>query len=131
MLAAGLVWAGGFTKLGNAIHGHGSFDGMFTDVRSFAIVVVLQVTMAAAIGLLAAQTPVAITALLVAPTAWAAVSSGLLKGASPWFDIFSAYDRLASTRPFGHIAQTLTAVGVWVVLPSVLGLVRSLRREVK
>jgi hypothetical protein len=131
VLAAGLVVAGGFTALGGAIHGHGSFDGLFTDIRSFAIIVVLQVTMASAIGLLAAQTPVAITAFLVAPTAWAAVSSGLLKDASPWFDIFSAYDRLASTHPFGHLAQTATAIGVWVVVPSVLGLVHSLRREVK
>ncbi len=131
VLAAGLALAGGFTVLGDAIHGNGSFDGLLTDVRSFAIVVVLQVTMAAAIGLLAMQTPIAITAFLVAPTAWAAVSSGLLKGTSPWFDIFSAYDRLASTHPFGHAAQTATAIGVWVAVPSVLGLVHSLRREVK
>jgi hypothetical protein len=81
--------------------------------------------------LVAAHTPVAITAFLVAPTAWAALSAGLLNDASPWFDVFRAYDRLASTQPFGHVAQTVTAAGVWVVLPSAVGLVRSLRREVK
>jgi len=104
---------------------------MPSDVRSFVIVVVLQVTMAAAFGLLAGQTPVAITTFLVAPTAWAALSSNVFKSASPWFDVFSSYDRLSSTQPLAHIGQTLTAVGLWVVLPIVLGTVRSLRREVK
>jgi hypothetical protein len=131
LLAVSLVLAGGFTMLGGTVHGDASFGGLATDIRSFAIVVVLQVTMAMAIGLLAGQTPLAISAFLIAPTAWAALSSAVLKGASPWFDVFSAYDRLASSQPVEHFAQTLSAVTLWVLLPSALGLVRSLRREVK
>ena len=131
LLAASVLLAGGFTLLGGAIHGNGTFAGLPTEVRSYASIVILQVTMAMAFGLLAAQTPLAITAFLIAPTAWAAFSSNVLKGASPWFDVFSAYDRLASTQPLDHFGQTLSAVTLWVLLPSALGLVRSVRREVK
>jgi hypothetical protein len=131
VLAFALLLASAFALVGGAVHGNGSFGAMPSDVRSFVIIVVLQVTMAAAFGLLAGQTPVAITTFLVAPTAWAALSSNVLKTTSPWFDVFSAYDRLSSTQPAAHIGQTLTAVGLWVVLPCVLGVVRSLRREVK
>jgi hypothetical protein len=131
VLAGALALAAAVTLVGGAIHGNGSFDGVFGDVRSFAIIVVLQVTMAAAFGLLAGHTPIALGAFLVAPTAWAAVSTGLLQNAAPWFDVFSAYDRLASSQPLEHLAQTATAIGLWVVLPSALGLVRSLRREAK
>jgi hypothetical protein len=131
VLAGALVLAAAFTAVGGAIHGRGSFEGTLGDVRSFAVIVVLQVTMATAFGLLAGHTPVALTAFLVAPTAWAAASSGLLQNVSPWFDVFSAYDRLASAQPLGHLAQTTTAIALWVVLPSALGIVRSVRREVK
>ena len=131
LLAVSVLLAGGFTLLGGAIHGNGTFAGLPTEVRTYAIIAVLQVTMAMAFGLLAAQTPLAITAFLIAPTAWGAFSSNVLKGASPWFDVFSAYDRLASSQPLEHFGQTLSAVSLWVLLPSALGLVRSLRREVK
>jgi hypothetical protein len=131
LLAVSVGLAAGLTMLGGAIHGDASFAGLTTELRSYAIVVVLQVTMAMAIALLAGQTPLAITAFLIAPTVWGALSSQVLKGASPWFDVFSAYDRLASTQPLEHFAQTVSAVMLWVVLPSALGLARSLRREVK
>ncbi|MEO8693192.1 MAG: ABC transporter permease [Acidimicrobiales bacterium] len=131
VLAIALLLAGAFAIVGGAIHGNGSFGTMPSDVRSFVIIVALQVTMAAAFGLVAGQTPVAITTFLVAPTAWAALSSGVLKSASPWFDVFSAYDRLSSTQPLAHVGQTLTAVALWVVVPTALGIARSLRREVK
>ncbi|CAA9258934.1 MAG: hypothetical protein AVDCRST_MAG50-2893 [uncultured Acidimicrobiales bacterium] len=67
----------------------------------------------------------------MARVAWAAASAALFRTTAPWFDVFAAYARLASDRPFDDIEQSLTAIGVWVVLPCVLGLVRSPRREVK
>jgi ABC-type transport system involved in multi-copper enzyme maturation permease subunit len=131
VLAAGVLLAVGATAIGGLVHGHAGYGGMFTDIRSYAIVVLLQVTMAAAFGALAAQSTVALVAYFAAPTAWAAVSTQLLKGASPWFNIFAAYDHLSSSQPFEHIAQSLTSIAVWVAVPSVLGVARSLRREVK
>jgi hypothetical protein len=131
VLFAGVLLSIGATAIGGLVHGHSSYGGMLTDIRSYVIVVVLQVTMAAAFGALAAQTAVGLVAYLVAPTAWAAASDQLLKGASPWFDIFSAYDQLSSGQPFHHFAQSLTSIAIWVAVPSVLGITRSLRKEVK
>ena len=90
------------TAIGGLIHGDASFAGLFGDVRSAAIIVVLQVTMAAAFGALAAQTAVALVAYLVAPLAWAILANGLLERVAPWFDVFAAYDQLGlgpSVRP--------------------------------
>lgn len=131
LFVAGVVMSLGATALGGLIHGGADYGSIATDVRGFAIIVVLQVTMAAAFGALAAQSAVALVAYFVAPTAFAALSSNLLHGASPWFDVFSAYDQLASEQPFHHLPQSLTAICLWVVLPSAIGIVRSLRREVK
>ena len=130
VLAVGLLMAIGATAIGGLVHGDASYAGLLTDIRGAAVIVALQVTMAAAFGALAAQTAVALVAFLVAPMAWAAVSVEL-KGVSSWFDVFGAYDQLSSNQPFDHLAQSLTSIGVWVVLPSVLGVARSLRREVK
>ena len=131
ILAVGLVMAAAATAIGGLVHGDASFAGLLGDVRAAGIIVVLQVTMAAAFGALAAQTAVALVAYLVAPLAWAILANGLLERVAPWFDVFSAYDQLASGHPFDHLPQVLTAITIWVVVPSTLGVLRSLRREVK
>jgi len=131
ILAVGLVMAATATAIGGLIHGDASFAGLLVDVRAAGIIVVLQVTMAAAFGALAAQTAVALVAYLVAPLAWAILANGLLERVAPWFDVFSAYDQLASNHPFDHLPQVLTAITIWVVVPSSLGVLRSLQREVK
>jgi hypothetical protein len=100
------------------------------ELRAMTTLVVLQVLMGVAFGALAAQTTVALGAYLIAPTAFAAFST-VLGSTAPWFDVFTAYDQLASDRPFAHLGQTTTAVALWVALPCALGLLRSLRREVK
>src|SRR5262245_57228050 len=130
-LAVGLALAPGGTALGGALHGPADFSDVPGHVRGAVVMVVLQVTMAAAFGALAANTPAAITAFLVAPTVWATVSTQLLGAAAPWIDVFSAYDRLASAHPFHDVAQTLTAMTIWVFVPAAVGLARSLHREVK
>jgi hypothetical protein len=131
VLAVALLLAFGTTALGGAIHGGADFTGAAGQVRGFAVLVALQVLMACAIGALARQTLVAVVAFMAAPMAFAAVSDELLGGASPWFDVFDAHDRLSSTHPFAHGAQTLTAIALWVGLPCVLGVIRSIRSEVK
>ena len=131
VLAVGLLMAAGATGIAGLVHDGASFAGSFDAVRSAVIIVVLQVTMAAAFGALAAQSVAALVAYLAAPTAWAIASDALFGERAPWLDIFSAYDQLSSNHPFDHLAQTLTAVTVWVIVPSVVGITRSLRREVK
>lgn len=131
LVAVGMVMTLGATALGGAIHGHAVNAGLLGDVRGFTIIVLLQMLMACAFGALAGNTAVALVAFFIAPTVWAAVSTQLLKGASPWFDVFSAYDQLASSNPFQHLAESLTSIRVWIVVPSVIGLNQARHREVK
>jgi hypothetical protein len=129
--AAGLAMAAAATAIGGGLHGPASFDGWAGDVRYSLIFVLLQVTMGAAFGAVAANTPVALSAFLLAPTLWAMLADSVLGSAAAWFDIFEAYGRLSSETPTQDLDQTITAVAVWVVLPAAIGLVRSLRREIK
>lgn len=130
-MAIGLSMAALAVTIGGAMHGPADFTGWAGDIRYAIVFVVLQVTMGAAFGALAANTPVALSAFLVAPTVWAMLADSVLQSASGWLDIFEAYGRLSSDQPLDDIAQTLTAVAVWVVLPAAVGLRLSLRREVK
>jgi ABC-type transport system involved in multi-copper enzyme maturation permease subunit len=91
----------------------------------------LNVVMGAGFGALLPVTGVAITAFFLAPPLFNMLASAVLKGAADWFDVFGAFDRLASLQMDGKTAESLTAVTVWVVLPTVLGLWLSARREVK
>jgi hypothetical protein len=131
LLAAGLTLTAIATAVGG-ITGDGSdFAGALGDVRSGIIIVVLQVTMAAAFGALIAQSAGALVAYFVVPMAWDAAGDALLGDVAPWFDIFAAYDRLASDHPASHLAWTVTSAAVAVVLPAAIGVHRSLRREIK
>ena len=130
-VAVGLAMAAGACAIGGIVHGPADFSGWLGDVRYAAIFVVLQVTMAAAFGALAANTPAALSAFLLAPTLWAVLAQGALRPVAGWLDIFEAYGRLSSDRPLDEIGRTLTAIAVWVVVPAAIGLARSLRREIK
>ena len=118
--------------VGGLITGNGGdYNGLGRGVLGYLIISALQVTMAAGFGALSAQTAVAVAAYFVAPTIWAAVSPALLGDNSRWLDVFSAFERLSSDHPGADLAPSLTAVGFWILLPTVVGVVRSLRREVK
>lgn len=122
----------GGIALGGAMSGLGTdFSGLGRGILGFVIMSVLQVTMAAGFGALAAQTAVAVAAYFVAPTLWAAVGPALFGNNAQWFDVFSALDRLSSEHPGADLSRSLTAVALWIVLPTVIGVIRSLRREVK
>jgi ABC-type transport system involved in multi-copper enzyme maturation permease subunit len=131
VLAVGLLLALGTTALAGALHGPADYGQLAMHTRGAVVMVLLQVTMACAFGALAANTPVALSAFLLAPTVWVAVSTSLFGAAAPWLDVFAAYDRLASPHPFDDLARTVTAMVVWVVLPAAIGLWRSLHREVR
>lgn len=132
MLAVVIAMTLGAVALGGLITGQtASFDSFGTDVRGLVVMTALQVIMAAGFGALAAQTAVAVAAFLVAPSAWALLGTLVLGGNAQWLDVFAAYGRLASSTPLADLPQTITAITVWVVLPATIGVVRSLRREVK
>ena len=87
--------------------------------------------MAAGFGLVASVTAVGVLVYYVAPTAWA------LRRPGPAARQLAVAGHLRDVRrpePFhlsGHVAQTLTSVGFWIVLPVTVGLVLANRREVK
>lgn len=125
MMIGGIAVAGSISGLGT------DFSGLGRGITGFLTIAVLQVTMAAGFGALSAQTAVAVAAYFVAPTVWAAVGPSLFGQHADWFDIFSAFGRLSSEHPAADLAHSLTAVAVWILLPTVVGVTRSLRREVK
>ncbi|SDO58433.1 hypothetical protein SAMN04515671_1404 [Nakamurella panacisegetis] len=130
-VAAELLILGG-VAVGGLISGHtADYTGLGRGLTSFLIISMLQVTMAAGFGALSAQTAVAVAAYFVAPTIYSAAGPALLGSNSDWLDVFSAFDRLSSSTPFGHAAQSATSIAFWIVLPTVVGVVRSLKREVK
>jgi hypothetical protein len=120
------------TLLGGAISGDGaSFANVAGELRISIIATLLQVVRGAATGALLPITGLAVGVYFVAPTAWAAIAPNVLGSASSWFDIFETYDRLASTSPGQHLAQTFTSILAWVAIPAAIGLYRSTHREVK
>jgi len=131
MLTVGLGLTALATGIGGTIGAGSTFAGGLGDVRSALIIVVLQVTMAAAFGALIAQSAGALVAYFVVPIAWDAAAESVLGRAAPWFDIFATYDRLSSDDPWSHLNWTMTAAATIVVLPAVIGVGRSLRREIK
>lgn len=119
------------TALGGVIGDGATYANAGGEIRATVIATLLQVVMGAAFGALIPVTAAALGAFFAAPTVWAAFAPEVLKDNSRWLDIFEAYDRLASNHPTHHLAQTLTAIAAWVLLPAAIGLYRSVRREVK
>jgi len=129
--AIGIAMAAVAVVIGGALHGSADFTDWPGDLRYAAILVVLQVTMGAAFGAAAGNSPVALSAFLLAPTLWSLLATSALASVATSLDIFDAYGRLASDRPLANITETLTAITVWVIAPTVFGLLRGLTREIK
>lgn len=132
VLAVTTALTAGATSVAGTISDEGaSFAGAGGTVRTTVIAALLQVVMGAAWGALIPQTAVAMGVFIGLPLAWATVAPELAPDMAAWLDVADAYERLGSSRPGTDLPQTLAAVGAWVVLPAVVGVVRSLRREVK
>jgi ABC-2 type transport system permease protein len=125
-----LAFAG--TALAGATSGRGtSYAGLGGQLAGGYLTVALNVVMGAAFGAVIAQTAVAILVYFIAPTAWSLAGPALFKDNANWLDVFGALGRIAERDLHGMVPETLTAVGVWIVLPTVVGLWASSRREVK
>ena len=118
------------TALGGAIAGSAEFANVGGEIRATVVMTLLQIVMGAAFGALVPITAVALGAFYAAPTVWSAFAPAALGRNARWLDIFDAYGRLASIHPTRHLAETMTAVAVWVLVPAAAGLLRSVRREV-
>ncbi|MGZ0149161.1 ABC transporter permease [Kribbella sp. WER1] len=120
------------TALTGAATDHATtYAGFGGQLAGAYLTVALNVVMGAAFGAVVPQTAVAILMYFIAPTAWSLAGPALFKDNAKWLDVFGALGRIAERDLHGMAAETLTAVGVWIVLPTIVGLWASSRREVK
>ncbi|WP_406048927.1 ABC transporter permease [Kribbella sp. NBC_00889] len=120
------------TALGGAVGGDGSsYAGLGGALAGAYLTSALNVVMAAAFGAVIAQTAVAILVYFIAPTAWSLAGPALFKDNANWLDVFGAFGRIADRDLHGMVPETLTSIAVWIVVPTIVGLWASSRREVK
>ncbi|ADB29748.1 hypothetical protein Kfla_0627 [Kribbella flavida DSM 17836] len=132
VLTATTALAFGATALGGAVGGDGAtYAGLGGSLAGAYLTNALNVVMGAAFGAVIAQTAVAILVFLIAPTAWMLAGPALFKDNADWLDVFGAFGRIAERDLNGMVPETLTALGIWIVLPTIVGLWASSRREVK
>jgi hypothetical protein len=136
VLTVVIVLSLGATALGGAIHDGGAVYGTAEDpfwggLAGIYLANALNVVMGAAFGAVVAQTAVALLVYFIAPTAWSLAGPELFKERADWLDVFGAFGRIAERDFDGKLPESLTAVAVWIVIPTVLGLWISTRREVK
>ncbi|TWD81198.1 hypothetical protein FB561_2303 [Kribbella amoyensis] len=132
VLTATTLLALAATAIGGATGGDGAtYAGIGGSLAGAYLTTALNVVMGAAFGAVIAQTAVAILVFFIAPTAWSLAGPALFKDNAGWLDVFGAFGRIAERDLHGMLPETLTAVGVWIVLPTIVGLWASSRREVK
>lgn len=103
-------------------------DGVGATARTVAMMALLAL-MGTGFGALAGSTAAGVVAYYALPLGFSLAAPRVLGELTPWLDGYGALGDLAA----GTVAswpQVGTAVAVWVVLPLVAGVVRSLRREV-
>ncbi|GIJ80759.1 hypothetical protein SAMN05443287_110110 [Micromonospora phaseoli] len=120
-LVAGVTGGAGTWRIEGALVAHAVV---------FQVAVVL---MGAAFGLLLLNTPLAIVAYLVLPTAWSIVGELVrpLHTAAEWLDTGRTMEPLFTADvTAGQWARIGVSLLVWLVVPLAAGLVRTIRREV-
>lgn len=113
--------------------GAGSWTFAASAVGSAALFQVIGAVMGVAFGMLLMNSPLAIVAYFALPLVWSILGAAVprIQEAAVWLDLNVAAEPLATDTMTGAgWAHLTTAVGFWVLLPTVLGVLRLLRREV-
>jgi ABC-type transport system involved in multi-copper enzyme maturation permease subunit len=114
-----------------AILGHAlSWTGAGSVVGGSMISAGLALLMGAALGALLMQTAVGIVAYFVAPNVALLAVASLAQDKAEYVDVTQAFQRLSQFDLSGHVGPTVCALVLWIGLPLVLGVLRSLRRNV-
>ena len=130
---ASLALAAVGTLIADATGGAGTWRIEGSLILHAAVFQVANVLLGAGFGLLLLHTPLAIVAYLVLPIAWSMVSQLVrpLDGAAGWLDTTRTMDPLFTAEmtaaQWGRLGVSLL---VWLVVPLLAGLLRTLRREV-
>ena len=136
VLSAVMVLTLGFTALGGLIDGsspaYGSAeDGFWSGLAGIYLANALNVVMGAAFGAILAQTAIAVVVYFVAPTLWSLAAPEVFGDRADWLDVFGAFGRIAERSFDGKLPESLTAVAVWIVIPTIVGFWIGNRREAK
>lgn len=122
------------SALVNVLAGTGEWDLSAAAAGGLVLALMLYVLQGVAFGLLFLNTPIAIVAVLVLPSIWGIATQLIsqLEEIGQWINL----DRVTVPLFAGEMggkdwAQLSTGVGVWVLLPLVIGTYRVLNREVK
>ncbi|MDG4792930.1 ABC transporter permease [Micromonospora sp. WMMD1082] len=130
---ASLALAAAGTLVAGATGGAGSWRIEGTLILHAAVFQVANVLMGAGFGLLLLHTPLAIVAYLILPIAWSIVGELVrpLSRAAEWLDTGRTMEPLFTTEmTAGQWGRLGVSLLVWLVVPLVAGLVRTMRREV-
>jgi hypothetical protein len=126
---AGLVSAAGLA-LSSALGRSVSWELDGPHAAGLVLFVLLNSLMGMAFGALLHNSAAAIVVFYVLPTAWTLLAIGTLDRIRGWLDTMQTFGWVLAGDWDGHVSQILTSTAVWVLAPLVLGLVRTLRREV-
>ena len=96
---------------------------------AFLLYVILNVMTGVALGALVHNSAAAIVASFVLPIGFALLGRASQLVAD-WLDYSTAFNWLLNGDWSGHTTQILVSVIIWVAMPLVAGLVRTLRREI-
>jgi ABC-2 type transport system permease protein len=119
--------------LGRALGGDGSWRVAGSLVGQSVLMQVVLVLMGMGFGALLLNSPVAIVAYLALPTVWTFLGQTIrpLRRTAEWLDVNLTSQPLSEPgMTAGQYGRLGVSVAVWVVLPLLMGLWRTLRREV-
>jgi hypothetical protein len=119
--------------LGIALGGDGSWSTSAALLGQAVLIEVVSVLMGLGFGALLMNSPLAIVTYFALPTVWSILGATIkgLKSVAEWLDMNVAGMPLAEAGVTGaEWARFGVATAVWVVVPLLLGTVRTLRREV-
>ncbi|MPZ63413.1 MAG: ABC transporter permease [Propionibacteriales bacterium] len=98
----------------------------------FTLYILLTVLMGAAFGAIFQSTALAIVLYFIVPFAWSLLTIvPALDEVGEWLDTSRTFQWLAEGEWDAHAGPIVVSTTVWVLVPLVLGVVRTLRREVK
>ncbi|SCG72554.1 ABC-2 family transporter protein [Micromonospora echinaurantiaca] len=130
---ASLAVAAAGTLVAGATGGAGTWRIEGSLLVNAVVLQVASVLMGAGFGLLLLNTPLAIVSYLVLPTLWSILGELVrpLRGPAGWLDTGRTMEPLLTPDVTGEQWSRLAvSLLVWLVVPLVAGLVRTLRREV-
>jgi ABC-2 type transport system permease protein len=107
-----------------------TWDTDTSHATGLVMFVLLNSLMGMAFGALLHKSAAAIVLYYVLPTIWTLIAIGALKRVREWLDTVQTFGWVLTADWDGHLGQILTSTTTWVVAPLLVGLLRTVRREV-